>query len=148
MPVRRADWQKSIKAIEFHHRLASRGLDDLLRASKEGPSRLPADVTTQDLRQAIGDLEDFYLVRLFSEFEAGLRDYWSSFRSTNPAVKTLIDAIASRRMILHSVRDPVHDIRRRRNDLVHQRTSSIPRIEVSEGRRRLQIFFSHLPPHW
>ena len=47
------------------------------------------------------NLEPTYLIRLFAEFEAGLREAWAlAFRqTTSPRMRDLIDSFAARRLI-------------------------------------------------
>jgi hypothetical protein len=60
-------------------------------------------------------------LRLFSEFEAAVRDYWvSQVRNTRPNMSTLMDRVADRLDITVLVRTAAHDIRNFRNDIVHQ----------------------------
>ena len=44
-------------------------------------------------------LEGTYVIRLFAEFETGLRLYWATIRQTEPPTQHLLDGIAARRAI-------------------------------------------------
>ncbi len=69
------------------------------------------------------NLERTYLVRMYAEFEAGLREYWSTHENetTRPGMYQLVkEALASRRKIK---KDDVNDAVRvilYRNYLVHE----------------------------
>src|SRR5262249_16538805 len=82
----------------------------------------PLSVTLEQLNLGSKNLEITYVVRLFSEFEGILLDYWQTEmnRSTEPTVRTLIDRIAdSRRMSPEQIAD-AHHVRDFRNDIVHE----------------------------
>ena len=46
------------------------------------------------------NLESTYIVRLYAEFEAGLRDYWEKHlnRATHPPMVQLLQSVANRRI--------------------------------------------------
>ena len=86
-----------IRAVEREYLVAlvaARGLDERLRAD---PSALVAErLEFADYRNFRDNLEATYLIRLFAEFEAGLREAWElAFRrTTGPSVRDLIDSLA------------------------------------------------------
>jgi hypothetical protein len=95
-------------------------------------------------------LEGSYAVRLFAEFETGLRLYWAIARSTDPPSRTahLIDGIAATRRIPDHLRKNVHRVREYRNSLIHERDEPTAPIGISECRGHLCRYFSYLPPIW
>ncbi len=91
-----------------------------------------------------------YLIRLFSEFEAGLRDLWAGgFRqSTSPPMRDLLPAIAARRLIHEDVFAGADGVRTYRNFLVHEVDDEAEVLTVRESRQRLSRYFSFLPLTW
>lgn len=101
-----------------------------------------------------GDAQDFrrnpgptFVIRLFAEFEAGLRDYWAKARSrkSKPPMKDLLDAISSERRISSALLDQVHQVRELRNSYVHDREVPAIDLSVAEVRRRVCTFLARLP---
>src|SRR6185295_11513650 len=84
----RREFQTALVALDL--------LADLLR-------RNPGALAGHDLRQADhrnlrSNLQSTYTVRLFAEFESGLRDFWArAIRDTHPKTAELLDSIGSRR---------------------------------------------------
>src|SRR4051794_13246177 len=65
-------------------------------------------------------LEATYIVRLYAEFEAGLRDYWANHlnRTTHPRMVQLMQSLANQRVSTDRL-DDANDVREYRNFLVH-----------------------------
>jgi hypothetical protein len=97
-----------------------------------------------------GNLELTYLIRLFAEFESGLRSCWerSLKRTTQPPVRDLLYAIAKARSIPHDLLDDVHEVRKLRNAFVHESDGTEVPLSLAEARSRLCIFLAWLPPDW
>src|SRR5690348_17312448 len=74
-------------------------LDRLLAEARRDPTILAGKLKVQDVAEASGRLEGTYLIRLFAEFETGLRLYWATIRMTEPPTQHLLDGIAARREI-------------------------------------------------
>ena len=55
-------------------------IDRLLSQARREPALLRGDVTLRDLAIASGRLDGTYVIRLFAEFETGLRLFWPSAR--------------------------------------------------------------------
>lgn len=92
-----------------------------------------------------------YLVRMFAEFEAGLRDYWGNGlnRLTKPPVRDLVDAIASTEKIDEEYLREAHYYRELRNRMVHEEGMiGESEIDLMRVRRALCRFFGFLPPDW
>ena len=68
--------------------------------ARRDPTILTGDLEPQDIVEASGRLEGTYVIRLFAEFETGLRLYWATIRDTEPPTQHLLDGIAA------SARDP------------------------------------------
>ena len=115
----------------------------------------PSFFTGRELRSRIArelreNLEGTYLIRLFAVFEAGLRDAWLNnwHRNKEPPVSTLIDAIATKRIIKEDWVDWVHKIRDHRNGLIHQDAAGVEPITIEESQKYLRAYFSSLPKDW
>lgn len=121
-------------------------------AAFRDPTVLPYDAAFEirDLKAAADSLEATYIVRLFAEFEAGLRSYWSIVRPTSPPVSALIDAVAAR-ALSRIIADPsgdVHEVREYRNSLVHEGDDAVKAVSLEESHRRLKLYLSRLPWDW
>ncbi len=101
-----------------------------------------------DIKDCNQDLEKTYLVRIYSEFEVTLRDYWEKGlgKRTKPCAQVLIDRIASRSYVQADVLSNVHSVRKYRNSLVHG--GPVIPITLGESRRYLCQFLSNLPKNW
>jgi hypothetical protein len=71
-------WMEKIKSIERDHLATRLALDRLLHEARRDPTILTGDLEPQDIVKASGRLETTYLIRLFAEFETGLRLYWAT----------------------------------------------------------------------
>jgi hypothetical protein len=137
-----------IRAIEREFRVASiaaDGLDDRLRGDPSALNR--EQLKFVDYRNFRESLEPTYLIRLFAEFEAGLRQAWEfAFRrTTSPGVQDLIDSLYTQCFIAADWRDCAHRVRKYRNALVHEGGDDGQAIGIREACRDLRRFFSHLP---
>ncbi len=103
----------------------------------------------RDLTRASGALEKTYLIRMFAEFETGLRLFWATLRDTNPRTVDLLNGIAGQRGISDEDRANAHAVREYRNSLVHEREDEdVEPILIGMARGRLCTFFSFLPLEW
>ena len=140
-----------IKAVEREY-FAAKASIKLLEA------RLLSDPTfalnrrwqNKDVRNLRDNLESTFSIRLYAEFEAGLRDAWllAFGRPTEPRMRDLLDAIAARCYIPDDWLDRVHEVREYRNALIHEGKEKKPHISLARCRRYLCRFFSHLPADW
>jgi hypothetical protein len=150
MPGDQFRWQRRIKAVEREHAAVRLAIDRLWEVARGNPSDLRRDVTLADIGNASGRLDGTYLIRLFAEFETGLRLFWSARRSTPPPSRTrdLLDGVAATCQITFDVLTNAQDVREYRNALVHEREEATAPISIAEARRRLCHYFSFLPPGW
>ena len=95
-------------------------------------------------------LESTYLIRLFAEFETGLRDYWARClnKPEEARVRDMIESIAARCRIADPMKTNCHRVRQYRNRLVHAEDLDAPHMELGEARRSLCRFFGFLSPDW
>ncbi len=149
--TRKQQRMERIRAVEREYLVslvAARGLDERFRAD---PSALVAErLEFADYRNFRDNLEATYLIRLFAEFEAGLREAWElAFRRTTvPSVRDLIDSLYAQRFLSDVWRDSVHSIRIDRNSLVHEGGDDAEPIGLRGACSDLCRFFSSLPHHW
>jgi hypothetical protein len=141
-------WIERIKSIERDHWSTRLALDRLLDEARRDPTILPGDLKFQDLVKASGRLEGTYLIRLFAEFETGLRLFWATIRETEPPTQHLLDGIAARRGISPDRLAGAHAVREYRNSLVHEREEGMAPITIAQARGYLCRFFAFLPPTW
>lgn len=148
MPHDLYSWMEKIKSIERDCSSNRLALDRLLREAARDPTILPGRLKVQDIAMASGRLEGTYVIRLFAEFETGLRLYWSTIRDTEPPTQHLLDGIAARWVIPPDQLAGAHAVREYRNSLVHERGKNQPETPIAKARRPLCRFFSFLPPTW
>ena len=145
---RSREWQESIRAVEREYQATLRATDRFLDQARRDPTILEGDVRYRDVIEASGNLAGTYIIRLFAQFETGLRLYWDRVRGTHPRTQDLLDGLAAMRLIPDDPRDKAHEVREYRNGLVHEREEEVDPIPVGEARGRLCRFFSFLPPAW
>ena len=148
MPHERRGWIRQIKSIERDHSSTRLAFDRLLEEARRNPTILMGDLEPQDIVKASGRLETTYLIRLFAEFEAGLRLYWATTRETEPPTQHLLDGIAARCDIPPGRLADAHAVREYRNALVHEGDEGMAPISIAEARGYLCRFFAFLPPAW
>jgi hypothetical protein len=150
MPHDRFDWIRRIKAVEREHSATRFATDQLLAAAALDPNVLQGDLALRDLRRASEGLEGTYLIRLFAEFETGLRLFWAAARQTEPPTRTrdLLDGIAATRRIPHEQLQNAHAVREYRNSLVHARREATESVPIPKARGHLCRFIAFLPPYW
>src|SRR5262249_16871173 len=137
-------WIEWIKSIERDHWSTRLALDGLVEAAHRDPTILTGDLKFQDIVEASGRLEGTYLIRLFAEFETGLRLFWATIRETEPPTQHLLDGIAARRGISPDRLADAHTVREYRNSLVHERDEGMAPITIAQARGYLCRFFAFL----
>src|SRR4051812_41535480 len=120
MPLRDS-WQTRIKAVDRQFAAAQLATSRLLEEGRRDPTVLRGGVQHRDVGNAAKDLEGTYIIRLFAEFESGLRQYWETIATTHPRTKDLLDSLVARCRIGNDLRDNAHRVREYRNSLVHER---------------------------
>lgn len=94
------------------------------------------------------NLEDTYLIRVFAEFESGLRSIWRARRRTHPRTRDMIDSLATQRVSAAGLQG-THNVREYRNWLVHEDIDDAPEhVDLRQATRNLCIFFSGMPENW
>jgi hypothetical protein len=80
MRHRRFEWHERIKAVEREYWTVRRAVDRLAVDVTRDPSTLGERPSPRDLRSADENLEGTYFVRMFAEFETGVRSFWKTIR--------------------------------------------------------------------
>ncbi len=101
----------------------------------------------RDLKSWRSNLEATFLIRMYAEFEAGLRDVWRGYyrQTTRPPMKDLLDAISTRRIIPESTVGRVNEVRLYRNHLIHEESEDFEIVPLDEARAALSRFLGRLP---
>ena len=148
MQPSRFDWLVRIKVVEREYAAMRLAADRFLAEVRHDPGLLTSDLRPRDAVHAASHLEGTYVVRLFAEFETGLRSYWRSVRRTRPSAEVLIERIADLRRIPDDLRDDANGVRTYRNSLVHEREEAGHPVPMALARSRLCMFFDRLPQQW
>jgi hypothetical protein len=94
-------------------------------------------------------LEGTYLVRVFAEFEQGLRNYLRAFRIRVPRnAESLINRVRDRAHIADETANSVHAVRLYRNTLIHDDADPVPPVSMREATRSLGTFMGWLQRYW
>lgn len=142
------EWQTRIKAVEREYSATQQATDRFQEVVHRDPTILQGDLRPRDIVHASKNLEGTYVIRLFAEFETGLRLYWDQVRDTNPRTHDLLEGLAALCGIPDEQRENVHVVREYRNTLVHEREEGIAAIPIARARGYLCHYFSFLPPKW
>jgi hypothetical protein len=148
MPIEQHEWASRIKAVEREHAVMRLAVDRLREAARPDPTILRGAFKIGEIGEASDLLEGTYVIRLYAEFETGLRSFWEASRDTHPPMRQLLDSIASSQGIPDDDLVNAHKARRYRNGLVHERDGEDASIPLAIFRRYLTMYFHHLPPYW
>lgn len=148
---RREDRIERMRAVEREYLAAVEAIDLLAKALQADPAYLSSrDLRARDFQSLKKNLEATYLIRLYAEFESGLRDAWrNAFHQTShPPMRDLLSAFAARRDIPQAWCDAVVAVREYRNSLVHEEREQAEAVPLNRSRSHLLRFFSFLPLDW
>lgn len=150
MPHNLYDWLRRVKAVEREHAATQLAMERLSISAERDPTILAGGLTARDLGHAMRNLEATYLIRLFAQFETGLRLFWLSAKGADPPARTrdLLDGVAATRRIPHDQLRTAQLVREYRNTLVHEREERTQPIGIAQARSYLCRFLSFLPPNW
>jgi hypothetical protein len=106
-------------------------------------------VTETELLRCAQNLESTYVLRLFSTFEAILRDFWLNGvrRNTEPEMRRLMNSVATRRGVNADDLALAHQIREYRNNLIHENLAA-GRFDFYQCLRGLSLFLRWLLIEW
>src|SRR5438067_2246248 len=145
---RNFEWQGRIKAVEREYLATRQATDRFQESAHRDPTILRGDLRYREIVRASENLEGTYIIRLFAEFETGLRLYWDQVQGTNPRTRDLLEGLAARCRIPGERKDNAHAVREYRNALLHERAEKVDALPMYEARSHLCHFFSFLPPEW
>jgi hypothetical protein len=140
-----------LRAVEREYQVAIAATEILLEALHRDPALLASRMLKHsDLQSFQTRLQATYLIRMFAEFETGLKDYWKNGQGKNPmaGIRDVIQSIASHRAVGDIVRLNAHAVRKYRNQLVHEEDAEADEVPIEAARRHLSRFFGYLPPDW
>jgi hypothetical protein len=140
-----------MKDVEREYAVATISRDTMIEALKKDPSLLTKKNLNQaDLDRLNENLSSTYLIRIFAEFETGLRAFWKTQRSRKPSipVRDMIDSVSSKRNVEDVIRIDAHIVRKYRNSLVHDEDAEAEFVEIGTARKFLCKFFGRLPETW
>jgi len=144
------EWQSRIKGVEKQYEVVFLATDRLKEQAGRDQTILPQNMKQGQIITALESLEGTYIIRLFAEFETGLRLYWETIRTTHPRTRGLLEGVAAVCKISDQWKNNAHSVREYRNILVHEREQEEDEeaIPISVARGYLCSFFSCLPHMW
>jgi hypothetical protein len=152
--IKRQQRIERIAAVEREY-VAARSAADLLKAQLKADPNYGRSQgwEARDGAAFSANLESTYMIRVYAEFEAGLRDYWANHlnRYTHPRMAQLLKSLADQRLSIDRLED-ADAVREYRNFLVHDESGKAPpemRIfTVTEAKSHLCYFFGGLDTDW
>jgi len=100
------------------------------------------------------NLEGTYIIRMYAEFEAALRDYWKTHlgKSTYPKMVQLVTQAIPDQHFPQDCIDNADDVRIYRNFLVHDIEEEVPLdmsvFGIAEAKKHFCAFVACLSPKW
>ncbi len=89
------EWQTRIKSVEREYVGMRQAADHFRQAVVSDPTILEENLRQGEIIEASRNLEGTYIIRLFAEFETGVRQYWASIRDTDPKTVDLVNGLAA-----------------------------------------------------
>ncbi|MCU0876061.1 MAG: hypothetical protein MUE50_27375 [Pirellulaceae bacterium] len=148
---RRDQWLQWIRSVEREGELIAVALVVLEDRLRQDPSVLRQHgLERADFSAGMLNREGTYVIRVYAEFESGLREAWERAfgETTHPKAVDLLHAFASRCRVPPQRLGDVDRVRIFRNHLVHAYDEATEKIPLSHVRRYLCRFLSHLPEDW
>jgi hypothetical protein len=137
-----------IQAVEDEYRVIKLAIA-ILRAQLAGdPTLLSArGLERRSFERSVQNLEATFVIRLFAEFETGLREAWRRAwkRASRPATAQLMRTIAGRCGITGDWFNAADAVRKYRNALIHEEDESATPIPALTAGQSLRRFLSRLP---
>ena len=150
-PGKKTDRSERMKSVEREYQVAEMARSALEDALDKHSGLLTGNgLTIADLRVYRAKLHDTYFIRLFAEFETGLKDYWKNGLKENPNTRIMdvISSVGARHRVIEAWRINVHAARKYRNRLIHEEDAEGDAVTLSEARRYLGRYFGSLPDNW
>jgi hypothetical protein len=140
-----------IRSVEREHQVIAVAVGILADQLRSDPSGLAKyGLGRVDFDQSADNIDATYLIRLFAEFETGLREAWRFAwkRDTHPPTSQLLASIATRCSAPEDWFDAAEQVRVYRNALVHEADETSAAVPIAVACKSLCRFFSRLPPNW
>lgn len=150
-PGKKTERSERMKSVEREYQIAETALAALEEALTQHSGLLTAKgLSVADLRTYRGKLQETYFIRLFAEFETGLKDYWKNGLHEDPQTRIMdvITSVGARHRILDAWRINTHAARKYRNRLIHEEDAESDPMNLTDARRYLGRFFGSLPDDW
>lgn len=152
--IRRQQRIERIAAVAKEY-LAAKSASDLLMAQLQADPNYGSNHgwESRDGGAFNENVDSTYIIRLYAEFEAGLRDYWANHlkRTTHPPMVQLLQSVADQRVAIDRLED-ADAVREYRNFLVHDESNEPPpdmrTFRVTDAKKHLCYFFGRLDPDW
>ena len=149
MPNEAFAWSTRIKAVEREYTTARLAMNRLDQHAWEDPAVLAGDLRIRDIATSSHRLEGTYIIRLFAEFETGLRQFLRAFKYRVPkSTEALLNRVRDRVGIAKDDANNAHAVRHYRNALVHDREEPAQPVSVRDATRFLGLFMGWLQRHW
>jgi hypothetical protein len=149
MPNEAFGWNTRIKAVEREYMTARLAVSRLDQHAKDNPAVLTSDLRIRDIATSSARLEGTYIIRLFAEFETGLRQFMKAFKHRIPlSTEALLNRVKDRVGISKDDADNAHAVRDYRNTLVHDRRQPAGSVSVRDATRSLGKFMGWLQRYW
>ncbi|GAC1472440.1 MAG: hypothetical protein NVSMB9_19650 [Isosphaeraceae bacterium] len=150
MPLETLVWIRDLKAIEHEYRITLIAVRRLADQARHDPTILDKNMRVHGIGEALSNLNATYAIRLFAEFETGLRKFWVATRTAREprGIAEIMDRIAARYGIGHDDLTNAHRSRMYRNRQIHDNEQEGETIEVRDCRSFLCIFLSKMPSTW
>ena len=147
------EWFDRVKFVEREYYAVARAVTELRNAVRSGKVAAPDRTTLRDLEAAFGRLEPTYLIACGPSSRRRCILLRLTDARPGPHIRTadLINAVAGTRRgraVADEVRVQVHEVRKYRNSLVHERDDPAPRVPIDEARRRLNNYLAKSPDQW
>ena len=100
--------------------------------------------------EALSHLNGTYSIRLFAEFETGLRKFWSVTRTEQEprGIAEIMDRIAARHGLAGDDLTNAHRSRKYRNRQIHDSEEDGESLEMRDCTKFLGTFFGKMPMNW
>ena len=145
-------WMKRVKSVEREYLASRLAIDRVGSTIASNPTILGEIVKVRDVLQSDANLEGTYIIRIFAEFETGLRKFWNRKRpeehKKNTPAEVLVDQVAAEAHVPDDVIVRVHNVRELRNLLVHETDEPLAKMQIRDVRSCLCTYLHNLYTIW
>ncbi len=143
-----------IKAVHQEYLAATSAADLLVIETTADPSfGLMRGWKQRSGTAFVANLEATYIIRIYAEFEAALREYWSTYlnRITNPKMSQLLKRAIPTQHYPNDVILGADGVREYRNALVHDvgdEWDETSPVTMEDAKSRLCAYIACFDPNW